>query len=200
MKPLIVRGSTTALANKPSKAAIRNTMIAHNEKRSYKNISIYITKLPPTPRKFRDEHGRAKVSHNIPSVLWNRGKGVPEERSSGKRTCNCAARKKMAKKQQEMERPIHSARVSVVSAMDDLSWMRSCKSISPGPAITSNARRATSNSPRARGSPRVVILRVTVHRHKPETHALNDPAQDLDAQALLWDGGTERQCNDYRFY
>lgn len=40
--------------------SIPKLTVAQNDRRNYKNISIYITELPTTPSKFRDKYHRAK--------------------------------------------------------------------------------------------------------------------------------------------
>jgi hypothetical protein len=41
-------------------AASRNISITQNDRREYKNLSIYITELPVTPNRFRDKYHRAR--------------------------------------------------------------------------------------------------------------------------------------------
>ena len=37
-------------------------IVSHRDRRTYKNLSIYITELPPTPRLFRDKYHRTRES------------------------------------------------------------------------------------------------------------------------------------------
>lgn len=62
-------------AGKSSDASTSNVGTARNERRSYKNISICITELPPTPTKFRDKYHRARVPHSKPPIVFKPGEG-----------------------------------------------------------------------------------------------------------------------------
>jgi hypothetical protein len=62
-------------AGKSSDASTSNVETARNERRSYKNISICITELPPTPTKFRDKYHRARVPHSKPPIVFKPGEG-----------------------------------------------------------------------------------------------------------------------------
>lgn len=49
-------------ANQPSSVSIPKLAVAQNDRRNYKNISIYITELPTTPSKLRDKYHRATAT------------------------------------------------------------------------------------------------------------------------------------------
>jgi hypothetical protein len=67
MKPPTKFSERIRSANQPPNVAIPK-VAAQNDRRNYKNISIYITELPPTPAKFRDKYHRTKVPTTRPAV------------------------------------------------------------------------------------------------------------------------------------
>jgi hypothetical protein len=81
MKPPIMRDNSThrgRRAGQNSALPSSNVLTIQNERRSYKNISIYITELPPTPTKFRDKYHRAREPIEKPPVVIKPSEGLTD--------------------------------------------------------------------------------------------------------------------------
>lgn len=60
MKPLGISDHSFNLSFSEQSKSSSYPSVSHQDRRTYKNLSIYITELPPTPKLFRDKYHRTR--------------------------------------------------------------------------------------------------------------------------------------------